>query len=331
MARYLRWGIAALVAAAFAWTIWKAALELSATPFDWRRLGWLELLVSAACYGVALTCAARMWHRILLSMRVEVPFLQAAWAFAASQLAKYVPGKAMVLVVRCGLLCGRSVPGAPGQEAGAGATSSSFSSARLGPVIASTFMETLMWVLVGAQLGCVGLLFRPGISTELFWGAVAVMCCFGLMTLPPIFSRGIHLAARLKQSKNWDQQKFKLDWLTYARAWLWSFFGWLWYGAAMYAVISAVSVEPVGWELYGLALTAICLATVGGFVSMLPGGLGVRELVMLPLLSGTLGTSGALLAAILMRLVCIAVELLLSAICHRLLQPPSQSPETRAG
>jgi uncharacterized membrane protein YbhN (UPF0104 family) len=86
----------------------------------------------------------------------------------------------------------------------------------------------------------------------------------------------------------------------------------------MFAILGAVSAEPLGWELYGLALTTICLATVGGFLSMLPGGLGVRELVMLPLLSGTLTTAGALIAAILMRLVCVAVELLLSGLCHGL-------------
>jgi uncharacterized membrane protein YbhN (UPF0104 family) len=49
---------------------------------------------------------------------------------------------------------------------------------------------------------------------------------------------------------------------------------------------------------------------------MLPGGLGVRELVMLPLLAGSFSTSVALISAILMRLVCVAVELLLAAISH---------------
>lgn len=307
--RLIRWGIVAVVVAAFGWTLLKAARELSATPFDWKQLGWLELFLAGVCYGLALGCASRMWHLILRSMQVAVPFLTAARAFAASQLAKYVPGKAMVLVVRCGLLCS-SPPVAASGAAGARIP--------FGPVIASTFVETLMWVLVGAQLGCVGLLFRPGISPQLFWGAFGVMLCFGVLTLPPVFSRAIQVAARLKRAPSEEPLSFRLDWLTYGRAWSWSLIGWLCYGAAMLAVLNAVSPTSLGWDGYGLALTTICLATVGGFLSMLPGGLGVRELVMLPLLGSTLSTAGALIAAILMRLVCIAVEVLLWSVCHGL-------------
>lgn len=317
--RFLRWGIVAVVLAAFGWTVSKAARELHATPFEWNQLGWLELLLAAVGYGLALACASRMWHLVLRSMQVSVPFLTAARAFAASQLAKYVPGKAMVLVVRCGLLC-QTFPASPSPAESLPSNTMPTSSGRIpiGPVIASTFVETLMWVLVGAQLGCVGLLFRPGLSPQLFWGAFGVMLCFGLLTLPPVFSQAIRVAARLKRSPARPPQTFQLDWLTYGRAWTWSLIGWLCYGAAMFAVLSAVSPEPVGWEEYGLALTTICLATVGGFLSMLPGGLGVRELVMLPLLGDSLTTAGALIAAVLMRLVCVAVELLLSAVCHGL-------------
>jgi uncharacterized membrane protein YbhN (UPF0104 family) len=184
-----------------------------------------------------------------------------------------------------------------------------------------------MWVLVGAQVGCLGLLFRPGISVQLFWGAVSIMLLFGLLTLPPVFSRAIQVAAKLKGARNWEEEKFQLNWSTYARAWTWSLVGWAWYGGAMYFVLDSISPEPLGSEQFGLALTTICLATVGGFISMLPGGLGVRELVMLPLLTSSFGTAGALIAAILMRLVCVAVELLLALACHGLSLPRQSGPK----
>jgi uncharacterized membrane protein YbhN (UPF0104 family) len=308
LGQLIRVCIAGLVTAAFAWTVWKATRELASTPFDWRQFGWQTIPLAGLFYALALGCASRMWHRVLLSMGVAIPYLQAARAFAASQLAKYVPGKAMVLVVRCGLVCG--------PEDRPGKSSDTPAPARLGPVIASTFVETLMWVLVGAQVGCIGLLFRPGISTELFWGAIGIMLLFGVLTLPPVFSQAIHLAAKMKRAKNWDETKFQLDWQTYFRAWSWSLLGWLLYGGAMFFVLRAVSGMPLDGSAYGLALTTICLATVGGFISMLPGGLGVRELVMLPLLAGSFSTPVALISAILMRLVCVAVELLLAAISH---------------
>jgi uncharacterized membrane protein YbhN (UPF0104 family) len=183
-------------------------------------------------------------------------------------------------------------------------------------VIASTFVETLMWVLVGAQVGCIGLLFRPGISAELFWGAFGITLLFGVLTLPPVFNQAINLAAKLRRAKNWEEGKFQLNWPTYFRAWSWSLLGWLLYGGAMFCVLQAVAPEAFDVAHYGLALTTICLATVGGFLSMLPGGLGVRELVMLPLLAGTYSTSAALISAILMRLVCVAIELLLATLSH---------------
>jgi hypothetical protein len=56
-------------------------------------------------------------------------------------------------------------------------------------------------------------------------------------------------------------------------------------------------------------LTAVAaLATVGGFVSLTPGGLGSREWVLVETLAPHIGADHALVAAILLRLVWVTAE-----------------------
>ncbi len=52
------------------------------------------------------------------------------------------------------------------------------------------------------------------------------------------------------------------------------------------------------------------LSVVAGFVSMLPGGAGVRELVVTLVLAPTIGSAPALAVAVWMRLVSLAAEIL---------------------
>jgi uncharacterized membrane protein YbhN (UPF0104 family) len=73
------------------------------------------------------------------------------------------------------------------------------------------------------------------------------------------------------------------------------------------------------------------LAVVLGFVLQIPAGAGIREAVLLELLTPAYGAAGALVAAILWRLVSLVAELLISVILYLLgsssPQPPAVSTE----
>ena len=75
-------------------------------------------------------------------------------------------------------------------------------------------------------------------------------------------------------------------------------------------------VRDISLADYPLTLTCVCLATVAGFVSLLPGGLGVRELVMIPMLGARFGSVTAVVAAVIIRLVWLSAELLTSGIIY---------------
>jgi hypothetical protein len=70
-----------------------------------------------------------------------------------------------------------------------------------------------------------------------------------------------------------------------------------------------------------VCLAAVSLAMVAGFLSLLPGGVGVREYVVLTLLAPAVGTVAALVSAVLLRLCWLAAELVAAGVLYPLGAP----------
>ena len=93
-------------------------------------------------------------------------------------------------------------------------------------------------------------------------------------------------------------------------------------GLSLWAVMSAI---PQGSETWRVTLTdvplftaCVSLALVAGFLSLLPGGMGVRELVVMTLIAGHPGYGPyvAILSAVLLRLTWLMSELVVSGILY---------------
>ena len=101
------------------------------------------------------------------------------------------------------------------------------------------------------------------------------------------------------------------------RGWLGVALGWVILGLALWACANAcgpsVDLEPREVALYA---AASALAVVAGFLSLIPGGLLVREAVLLPLLAPSLGAGRALVAVVLHRLITLVAEVLVSVILY---------------
>ena len=65
-----------------------------------------------------------------------------------------------------------------------------------------------------------------------------------------------------------------------------------------------------------LLTATVGLAMVAGFLSLIPGGFGVRDWVLMTLLEPHYGARVALVSAILLRIVWLLSELLVSAILY---------------
>ncbi len=257
------------------------------------RWGWLA--VSALTYAASLVPASLVLRRALAALHQPIALPLVVAAQLVGHLGKYVPGKAMVIVLRASILS-------------RGHIKVSLKHSALAVII-----ETLNLIAVGAILV---LLLVVILETPewIKWTSGVMAAGAAVGTLPPVLrfflSRGLPARAGGKELPlNWTADDL-------AAAWLWCSLSWIFTGLSMTAVVLALT--PMQPDQSLVSLTLICsaasmLAFVAGFASLLPGGAGVREMVLATLLTPVIGPGLSLLAAVVARMVQLAVESVLAA------------------
>jgi uncharacterized membrane protein YbhN (UPF0104 family) len=250
---------------------------------------WEWLAVACLTYGIGTLPGGLYWHHVLVSLG-QCPLLgQSLRAFFFSQLGKYVPGKAMVVVMRTMMVSGPAV--------------------RTSIAVTSVFIETLTWMAVGATIGSVMVMVLNPQHRWLVIVGVAVALCAVVAMSPPILGWILRRIAAIAGTQRGSSAIGELRASTIARGWLSMTIGWALVAASLWAVLKAVpGVEPTA-EHYWVSLECVTLSIVIGFASLIPGGLGVRELVIVPLLSQDFGAPKALACAVLIRLIWLIAEL----------------------
>ncbi|MCH2183250.1 MAG: YbhN family protein [Mariniblastus sp.] len=284
-----------VVVVCLAYTVWTAAGELSGTGLSLAQIKVLPLVLAIGCYMGAMTLSGLFWYRVLLATGNRPSFGRTMLAFFASQFGKYVPGKAMVVVIRTDMVRG------PGVQTGTAA--------------ATVFVETLTWIFVGSAIASLLLVLEFKGFVLLQWAAAGMMLAAGLLTWPPVFR---WIAGRLLKYDQADNPMIGLTFSVMLFGWSVMTLAWMLNGLSLWLVTASLPIVDGGfnWLDYRLCLASVSLATVAGFVSLLPGGLGVRELVMIPILGMSFGSVVAVIAAILIRFVWLASELITSGIIY---------------
>ena len=296
-----RWAAAAiklLIVALVVWYIRRTIVDA------WEQLGthrwqfdfwWLA--ASGGLYLLGTLCCGVFWHRTLRVMGQPVSLPQALRAYYIGHLGKYVPGKAMVVILRAGLVRGQGVDTAL--------------------AAASVFLETLTMMSTGALMAAaiVAVWFRG--QTLLFWAALGMMVAAGLPTLPPVFRRLVRLVGVGRTNPAIAEKLADLGYGTMLLGWLLTGLGWVILGLSFWATLRALgAADGNPFEQLHLYTAAVTLATVAGFVSFVPGGAVVREAVLTELMVPYLGGAVALVSAILLRLVWLVAELVISGILY---------------
>ena len=154
------------------------------------------------------------------------------------------------------------------------------------------------------------------------------MVCAGVPTLPPIFRRLVRVAGVKKMNPEIDHALAGLDFRLMIYGWVTVAVGWGVLGLSLWATLRAIpetTTHPVEWAhlLADWPLTTACvaLALVAGFLSLLPGGVGIREWVIMTLLAGPFGPGAAAVSAILLRVAWLGAEFALAAVVY-LIRPP---------
>ena len=281
-------------------TLLAARAQLSHSTWQWRLSpGWLVL--SGLLYLLGMLFAGLYWYRVLRDLGQE-PFLgETLRAYFIGHLGKYVPGKAMVIILRAGLL------GGPRVDPAAAA--------------AAVFVETMTMMAVGTALGAgiIAWLF-PG-QRLLLWGALGMTLISVVPTFPPVFRLAVRLVGLRKWSPMIVEDILGLGYRTLLWGWILNVPAWLLIGLSLWAALRGIGLEGIE-PLRQLPQYTCCvsLATVAGILSMIPGGFGVRDAALAQLivtLIPQIHAGQAAVASGMLRIIVLAAE----AICAGIIYP----------
>jgi glycosyltransferase 2 family protein len=289
----IKLAIAAVVLGFLVLTIRKAFLDVMAhrEHLNFSAMDWRWLLLGLTVYVLGMMPAAIAWLQTLRAFGETVPLWVGLHAYFLGHLGKYVPGKAMVLVLRVGRLAPHGIG--------------------IKPTIVSIFVETFTSVAVGAILGCVLLFFAPQFPpTWMVTCAALCIPCSLIFLLPHTFRLVLTFLAKSKIGRMPRSVGDAFTWRLMMRTCAWMLLGWSLHGTAGWLVLSGIQSTPGLWtfQAWAVCVSAISLGAVAGFTSMLPGGAVVRELVITWLLSSIVPQPIALFAAIAFRIANLIAE-----------------------
>ena len=182
-----------------------------------RRLFPQWLALSGGLYLLALLPEGVFWYWALKALGQDVGLLETLRAYYIGHLGKYVPGKAMVIVLRTGLIYSGRVDASI--------------------AVASVFLETLTMMAVGSCIA-IPILATWFSQNRLFLAAaVGVAILAGLPTLPPVFSRLARWLGVGRLSPVAVEKLAGFEYRTLICGWAVMVLGWVVMGTSLWAML----------------------------------------------------------------------------------------------
>ncbi|MDR1924088.1 MAG: flippase-like domain-containing protein [Planctomycetaceae bacterium] len=307
------------------WVIWELNKSWSKiSEIEWQA-NYYWLVLSAVFYFLAYIPTSLFWRYSMISLGQRPGIYESIRAYYIGHLGKYVPGKAVVVILRSGLL--------------------DHSRTSASVAAAAVFLETLTMMSSGAILSAlIVLVWFRGMENGVWLMLLAVGMAVGagLPIIPPVFrmltKRLVGLAKKFGVSQkevDVEQKMLGLSFRTLAVGFGLTAVTWIFLGLSLWGAINGIGIEtePL-FSSGGAPLARFTLAAsfsvVLGFVLMMPGGIGVRDFVLAMVLTmyfeeyflakemsnldaSTLATSYAIVVAGIQRAVSILVELFVAA------------------
>lgn len=312
----LKWVLFALVIVFVgrrAWQLWREG-DVGSVAIHWPCL-----VVAGALYLIGWLPSVLLWHRLIHNLGGSSNRWDVARAYFAGHLAKYIPGKASVLLIRVGLLADR------GCSPGVSALTSTYEVLvvmGVGLAVGLT-LAPVVWpraVIDGLPAG-----LRSAFGHPVLFGASVVAVCVALVPFvakvlrliarkltPPVASASPADGAILSESNRTTEPVPTLigGWFLLG----WCFLcvtTWLIQGLSLGCTLRAVGVDVslADWLIWTGDVSS---ASFLGFAAVFaPGGLGVREAALLELLKAQPGIrqTQAVAATVLLRAAWLAAEI----------------------
>lgn len=303
LAPWIKGAIGVLVLAAVGWQIWKTIEEFRERGLT-LTIEPNGMIAAGLLYMAGLVIQGSYFYVLLRSSTHPISWLAAVRAYVVGHLGKYVPGKAFVVVMRVGL----ATP----------------FGARAGSVAVAAFYETLLMMAAGGLMAGVGFVMAGrSLSNAAFLATLG--SGVGLMFLVMCEPRVFNFLTRTI-SRRWPEAQAsfpKINPRTLVLGLVMGLPTWTLWGLGHVAVIHGLGNE-VAPPLWPVLIASVALATVLGFVvAVLPGGLGVREWVLMVTLEPLLGLSLAVTSTLALRLIQVFAELVVSGIVLGAIRPPA--------
>lgn len=296
-----KWLLLAIVLAAVVRQGWKLGQQV-----DWAHItlrpGWL--ILSTLLYVAGWLPAVWFWRELLREVAPPVSWFEVSKAYFCGHLGKYIPGKAGVIFIRAGMLQAQRVPLVPGAlSAGYETLASMAAGAAVGAALLpfavspETLNKVLVWIPGGRAI--------PGLFSLL----ILIGCLCGLRVMSHLFHRILKKMVPAEKPggtetgpiRYWSKQP---TWLAFVLL----VAGWWIHGLSMGCTVQALSPDPVSWSDWPRWTAATSLSIVLGFLALFsPGGLGIREWILMEILEPELGPL-ALVATVLSRLIWLVGE-----------------------
>jgi hypothetical protein len=311
--------LAVVIIAAVGWQFAK----LLRSPELWERdfAVRAEYLVPAGLlYLAAHTIWGTFFFQLLRSQGAEVSWLTGVRTYFVSQFGKYVPGKALVIVLRVVMLRRHGVSAAV--------------------VAVTATYETLTNMAAGAVVG-VALLpwagLGPEVDDELGFGAwIGLVAVGGLPLTLGVLNKVTARIADKRRGPDARPLPSPPVWLL-LQGLLQAAVGWCLLGLSLWMTLQGLFPDDVGLtrDRYLESTAAVAVSYVAGFVAIvLPGGLGAREWVLLKVLPRQVPAGAgppdalAAVAALVLRLVWTVFEVGCAVMLWWFARPgPAKSPD----
>ncbi|MEO8634833.1 MAG: hypothetical protein ABI587_06110 [Gemmatimonadales bacterium] len=280
-----RWLIGLLILALVVRSFGRNWHELQAQPIEWT----FKPLPAVASVGVVWLMYAMLieaWRRMLAGWGERLGPIRAARIWVLSSLGKYIPGKVWA-VAGMALMA---------RESGVAAWAATASAIILQALAVGT------GAAVAALFGTAALELRKPELVPLFWLAGgASMVGIGLLLYPPVVKRLLLLARVGVDAPSPGAGPVLLGLVA-------NIIAWLGYGLALWLLARAVL--PVNQLTLALAIAGFAASYVAGLLALFaPGGLLIREGLLVLMLQDSIGLGAATALAIASRVLLTVTEL----------------------
>ncbi len=259
-----------------------------------QRLSVPIVLAALALNLCGLLCSLMVWREMLADLGSRLSIAEAWRIMFIGQLAKYIPGSIWPVLAQSELGADRGIP-------------------RRSSALSVLLCYAVM-TASGAAVAAITLPFARAKTTDQYYW-ILILVPVGIVLLsPPVLNRLLALVLRLARQPALEQG---VSFVGLARTLAWAIASWAFNGLTVYVLLRQLAGHPQGTLL--VSVGAYALSWTAGFLAVFaPAGAGVREAVMVAVLSTHTTTAIALAIALVTRATAVLCDAVTGAVAGAL-------------